>query len=154
MAPPDSVALARADIEALLPHRHPFLWVDAVTQLDPGRSAVAALHIRGDAFWVPGHFPGHPVLPGVLIAEALAQVAALAYLTGNRDLAGRTVYLVGMDKVRFRRPVRPGEDLTLTATVTDVRHGMLRCDGEAKVGDERVANGSFLATLAKGDALE
>ena len=64
-------------------------------------------------------------------------------------MAGQKVFLVGMDKVRFRRPVVPGETLTLEATVTDVRHGMLRCEGEARVGDERVANGAFLATLAR-----
>lgn len=139
----------RSEIEGLLPHRAPFLWVDRLIELEPGKRAVGVHDVRDDAFWIPGHFPGNPVLPGVLVAEALAQVAALAYLTGNRDLAGRDVFLVGMDKVRFRRPVRPGESLRLEATVTDVRHGMLRCEGEARVGDERVANGSFLATLSR-----
>jgi 3-hydroxyacyl-[acyl-carrier-protein] dehydratase len=141
--------MERSEIEALLPHRGAMLWVDRLIEVEPGRRAVATRAIGHDEFWVAGHFPGHAVLPGVLVAEALAQVGALAYLTGHPETAGRAVYLVGIDKLRFRRPVRPGELLELDVTVDDVRHGMLRCTGQARVGTERVADGTFLATLAR-----
>ncbi len=139
----------RTEIEALLPHRGAMLWVDRLTLVEPGVRAVGTRAIGTEEFWVAGHFPGHAVLPGVLVAEALAQVGALAWLSGNRETAGRAVYLVGIDKLRFRRPVRPGEELVLDVRITAVRHGMLRCEGAARVGDDRVADGTFLATLAR-----
>jgi 3-hydroxyacyl-[acyl-carrier-protein] dehydratase len=141
--------MERTEIEALLPHRGAMLWVDRLTTVEPGVRAVGTRAIRHDEFWVAGHFPGHAVLPGVLVAEALAQVGALAWLAGHPETAGQAVYLVGIDKLRFRRPVRPGEVLELDVRVTDVRHGMLRCEGSARVGGERVADGTFLATLAR-----
>ncbi len=141
--------MERSEIEALLPHRGAMLWVDRLVEVEPGKRAVGVRAIGSDEFWVAGHFPGNAVLPGVLVAEALAQVGALAWLSGNPETAGQAVYLVGIDKLRFRRPVRPGETLVLEVTVTDVRHGMLRCQGVARVGDERVADGGFLATLAR-----
>ncbi len=139
--------LSRTDIEGLLPHRDPFLMVDRLIAVDPGRSAVGVTEVRADQDWARGHFPGNPVFPGVLIAEALAQVAALVYLTDHRDEAGATVYLVGFDKLRFRKPVRPGDDLHLDVTVTGSKRRLWFFDGVATVDGQRVANGSFLATV-------
>ena len=138
----------RDAIEALLPHRDPFLLVDRVLELDAGTRAVGELDVREDAFWVPGHFPGHPVLPGVLIAEALAQTAALAYLTGHPERQDDIVYLVGFDKVRFRRPVRPGETLRLEATLERERRRLCSFRVAATVEGERTAEGSLLASVA------
>lgn len=105
----------RTWIESLLPHRDPMLLVDRVIEIEPGVQAVAVHEVRADAFWCRGHFPGEPIMPGVLIAEALAQTAALVHLAASTEDRGQPVYLVGMDKMRFRRPVRPGDTLTLHA---------------------------------------
>jgi 3-hydroxyacyl-[acyl-carrier-protein] dehydratase len=142
----------REQIEALLPHREPFLFVDEVTELEPGASACALHHVRDDAFWTRGHFPGHPVMPGVLIAEALAQTAAIAAMSGDDSLAGSVVYLVGFDKLRFRRPVRPGETLTLRASLEGVRRGLVTFSATATVDGDRAANGTLMAVMAPREA--
>jgi len=139
--------MERAQIEALLPHREPFLLVDRVVEIAPGRSAVAEHDVTEDAFWCRGHFPGNPVMPGVLIAESLAQVAALIFLAEEDARAGSTVYLVGMDKMRFRAPVRPGDTLRLEVSLLDLRRRMCTFEAEASVDGKRVATGRFMATI-------
>jgi 3-hydroxyacyl-[acyl-carrier-protein] dehydratase len=140
----------REAILELLPHRDPFVMVDEVVEIDPER-IVALKHVRDDEDWCRGHFPGNPILPGVLITEAMAQAAALIYLHANRDRAGSTVYLVGADKLRFRKPVRPGETLRLEVAVTGQRRGMWTFDATASVDGTRVANGTFMATVAQAE---
>ena len=137
----------RTDIEALLPHRDPFLMVDRVEEMEPGVRAVAFKDVRGDEFWCKGHFPGNPILPGVLISEALAQVAALIHLAANQDRAKAEVYLVGMDKMRFRRPERPGDSLRLEVEATG--SGIYQFTATASVDGQRVANGQFMAAVAQ-----
>jgi 3-hydroxyacyl-[acyl-carrier-protein] dehydratase len=139
--------LDRAAIEALLPHRDPFLLVDRVVELEVGVRAVAEHDVTADAYWVPGHFPAEAVMPGVLIAEAMAQTAALAFLAGDGGNAGKAVYLVGYDRLRFRKPVRPGSVLRLDARLQDVRRRMATFDADAFVDGERVANGTLIATV-------
>ena len=143
-------AMDREEILKLLPHRYPFLMVDELSSIEPGKHAVGIKRVRSDEDWTRGHFPGNPVLPGVLITEALAQVAALIFLAANRDRAGATVYLVGLDKMRFRKVVRPGDELTLEVTVTGNKRRIWMFDGAATIGGERVADGSFLATVEEG----
>ena len=140
--------MERDAILALLPHRDPFVMVDRVLDVDSER-IVAVKEVRDHEDWCRGHFPGAPILPGVLIAEALAQAAALIYLCAHRDRAGAEVYLVGMDKLRFRKPVRPGSDLRLEVHVTGRKRGIWTFDGVASVDGQRVANGSFMATVAE-----
>lgn len=140
----------RDEILELLPHRDPFVMVDEVVEIGPTR-IVAIKHVRSDEDWCRGHFPGNPILPGVLITEALAQAAALIYLHAHRDQAGATVYLVGADKLRFRKPVRPDCDLRVEVEVVSERRGMWTFDGTATVDGVRVANGSFLATVAQAE---
>ena len=137
----------RAQIERLLPHREPFLLVDRVVEIEPGRSAVAEHDVTEDAFWCRGHFPGNPVMPGVLIAESLAQVAALLFLAQDPAKTESTVYLVGMDKMRFRAPVRPGDTLRLEVSLTDLRRRMCTFEARALVEGRRVATGQFMATI-------
>lgn len=136
--------LDRAGIEALLPHREPFLMVDRVVALEPGVSGTGEKDVT-EALCA-GHFPGHPVMPGVLMAEALAQMAAIVALSVKPDAAGEPVYLVGMDKFRFRKPVTPGDVLTLEVKLTEDRRRMVTFSATASVGGTRVANGTLLAT--------
>jgi 3-hydroxyacyl-[acyl-carrier-protein] dehydratase len=134
--------LGRAEIEAILPHRDPFLLLDEVVELEPGKRVVATLHVREDAFWVPGHFPERAVMPGVLIVEAMAQAGAVAVLIeeGNR---GKIAFFVGIDDCRFKRIVSPGDTLTLTCEIDVVRGPIGRGKATAHVGDELAARGTL-----------
>lgn len=98
--------------EDLLPHRPPFLFVDEIVDIVPGRSATARWRLTGDEWFFAGHFPGRPTLPGVLMCEAIAQVGALAVLADER-FAGKLPLFGGLDKARFRRQVGPGDELIL-----------------------------------------
>jgi 3-hydroxyacyl-[acyl-carrier-protein] dehydratase len=104
------------DLVGLLPHRPPFRFVDAIEACEPGRSAVGRWRITGAEPWLAGHFPGHPVVPGVLQLEALAQVGAVIALA-HPDHAGRLPLFGGVEEVRFRREVRPGDELRLEVEV-------------------------------------
>lgn len=141
-----SVVLSAEQVRDILPHRAPMLLVDEVIELEPGVSAVAVHQVRADAFWVQGHFPAEPIMPGVLIAEAMAQTAAIAALSADPERRG-AAYLVGYDKLRFRRPVRPGDTLRLVARHDETRRRLATFTVDAFVGDDRVASGVLLATL-------
>ena len=116
----------------LLPHRPPFLFVDEVLDLVPGRSARARWYIDPDAYFFAGHFPGNPILPGVLIVEALAQTGALAALA-EPDSQGKLALFAGIERARFRRVVRPGEELVLETRLTRRRGPLGVGEGEASV---------------------
>ncbi len=103
--------------EDLLPHRPPFLFVDEIIAIDPGKSASALWRLTGDEWFFAGHFPGRPTLPGVLMCEAIAQVGALAVLADER-YAGKLPLFGGLDGARFRRQVGPGDELTLEVEMT------------------------------------
>lgn len=133
--------LDRSAIEAIIPHRDPFLLVDRVESLEPGISAVGYLDVTEEMFWVPGHFPEYAVMPGVLIVEALAQVGAVSLLSVE-DNRGKLAFFAGIDKVRFKRQVIPGDTLRLECEITKLRgpigfgtasatvDGELACAGE------------------------
>lgn len=138
----------RDAIERLLPHREPFLMVDQVLEIEPLSRAVGLKEVRADEDWARGHFPGNPIFPGVLIAEALAQVAALAHLASADDPSKVGVYLAGIDKLRVRRMVRPGDTLRLEVQMTRQRRSLWFFDGAATLTDgTRVADGAFLAAV-------
>ncbi len=107
--------MAPEDLVGLLPHRPPFLFVDTVDECTPGQSVQARYRIRGDEPFLSGHFPGNPILPGVIQLEALAQAGAVAVLADGR-FTGRLPLFGGVEKVRFRRLVRPGDELLLQVT--------------------------------------
>lgn len=119
---------------ALLPHRDPFVWVSRIVSCEPGCQITAELDVDPDLPLFAGHFPGHPVLPGVIIMEALAQ-AACCCLLADYDKAGRIGYLAGIDKAKFRNTVHPGDVITLSATITKNSARMCVADVVATRGE-------------------
>ncbi len=135
------------EIQKMLPHRYPFLLVDRVVEVEPSKRLVAYKNVTANEQFFQGHFPGHPVMPGVLILEALAQTAAiLAYKSANYDPAKAVVYLMAIDGAKFRKPVVPGDKLTLTAEVLRHKGTIWKQRGVATVDGAVVAEAEFLAT--------
>lgn len=137
------------EIMQLLPHRFPFLMIDRVEEVEPGERAVAVKCVTVNEPHFQGHFPQTPIMPGVLIAEAFAQTAGIVALSAHEDLAGKTVFLLGLDKVRFRKPVRPGDRLIITAEKQAVSRGIWTFKVVATVDGVKVADGGVMATVAK-----
>jgi 3-hydroxyacyl-[acyl-carrier-protein] dehydratase len=134
--------LTRAQIEEILPHRDPFLLIDEVLELEPGRRVVARREVRAEDPWFVGHFPGRPVMPGVLIVEAMAQTGAVAVLVEEEN-RGRIAFFAGIDDCRFKRVVEPGDVLTLTCEIDQVRGPIGRGKATAYVGAELAARGTL-----------
>lgn len=136
------------EIQRLLPHRYPFLLVDRVVEIVPGQKLVAYKNVTVNEPFFNGHFPGHPVMPGVLILEALAQACAiLAYKSENMDPEKKVTYLMGIDNARFRRPVLPGDRVQLEVEVVRHKGAVWKQKGVATVDGVKVAEGEFLATV-------
>ncbi len=136
-------------IQELLPHRFPFLLVDRVTELEPGVRAAGIKQVTINEWFFQGHFPGRPVMPGVLIVEALAQVGAVALLS-QPEHTGKIVFFAGIDAVRFRRVVVPGDTLHLSVELTKMRSRVGKGRGEAWVQGQLAAEGEFTFALADG----
>jgi 3-hydroxyacyl-[acyl-carrier-protein] dehydratase len=130
----------------LLPHRYPFLLVDRVLTLIPGERAVGFKNVTVNEPFFQGHFPGIPVMPGVMIIEALAQLGGLLYSNSTpRDNPDELVYIIGMDGVRFRKPVVPGDRLTLEVSFIKQRRRAAKIAGRATVEERLVAEGELMA---------
>ena len=137
-------------IERVLPHRDPFVWVSRVLECEPGASITAELDVDPELPLFAGHFPGHPVLPGVIIMEALAQTASFCALVG-RDEPGVLGFFAGIDKAKFRNQVQPGDTLTLKATIMRNSSRMVVADVEARVGDKVAATATQKYVMAKAE---
>jgi len=137
-------------IMALLPHRYPFLMVDRVLELVPGERILAMKNVSNNEPFFQGHFPAEPIMPGVLILEALGQAGGvLAFDSLPEDKQGIPVYFMGMDKVKFRRPVVPGDQLLLDISVLRQRAKIIKLAGVARVGDEVAAEAELMATFGE-----
>jgi 3-hydroxyacyl-[acyl-carrier-protein] dehydratase len=137
------------EIMAYLPHRYPFLLVDKVVYLEPGKEIVALKNVSMNEPFFAGHFPKHPVMPGVLILEALAQAAALLSFktVGNAPDSDAVVYFAGIDGARFKKPVMPGDQLTLHVEILRNLKGIWKYSTYAEVDGQRVAEAEMMATL-------
>jgi 3-hydroxyacyl-[acyl-carrier-protein] dehydratase len=132
----------RDAIEAIIPHRDPFLFLDEVLELEPGVRVLARKSVRGDEWFFPGHFPGRPTMPGVIMVEALAQAGAVAVLSEEAN-RGKLALFAGIDDVRFKRIVEPGDELMLSCEIEAVRGPIGRGRAVARVGDELAVRGTL-----------
>jgi 3-hydroxyacyl-[acyl-carrier-protein] dehydratase len=137
-----ALPLDRAAIEAILPHREPFLLIDEVLELEPGHRVVALKRVREDEWYLRGHFPGRPVMPGVLIVEAMAQTGAVAVLSEEEN-RGRIALFAGIDDTRFKRIVEPGDELQLECTLEQVRGPIGKGRARATVDGQLAARGTL-----------
>jgi len=137
------------EIQNTLPHRYPFLLVDRILELDKGTKAVGIKNVTVNEPFFMGHFPGNPIMPGVLIVEALAQLAGLlAFLSG---IQGDAVYFMSIEKAKFRKPVVPGDQLRLEITTLHQRANVWKFSGNARVDEKIVAEAEFTAMVLKKD---
>ena len=139
-------------IEDIIPHRYPFLLVDRIIELEAGKSATGIKNVTANEWFFEGHFPGRKVMPGVLIVEAMAQVASVALLKGV-DHAGKTPMFGGIDSMRFRRPVVPGDQLRLSFVLDKMRGPVGKGSVEAKVDGKVAAAGTITFALVDADKL-
>ena len=137
------------EVLAHLPQRYPMIMVDRVKECEPGKRIVALKNVSANEPYFPGHFPHRPIMPGVLILEAMAQTAGvLIHRTNNTMPDERTVYYyVGIDHARFKKPVLPGDQLTLDVTLDRMKAGIVKFTGSARVGDSTVAEAGLMCTM-------
>ena len=140
--------LGRREIEEIIPHREPFLLLDEVTELEPGVRVVARKLVRPDEWYLAGHFPGRPIMPGVLMVEALAQAGAVAVLSEPEN-RGKLVLFAGIDALRFKRIVQPGDELELTCELEHVRGPIGRGKATATVAGELAVRGVLTFAVAE-----
>ncbi len=141
------ISLDIMDILKLLPHRYPFLLIDRLEEVEEGKKCNGYKNVTINEPFFQGHFPDHPIMPGVLILEAMAQVGG-AYIRAIGGAGADSVtYFVGIDKARFRKPVRPGDQLRMEVELLSTRRGIHVFQGKAYVGDSLVAEAELKATF-------
>ncbi|ERM92639.1 3-hydroxyacyl-ACP dehydratase FabZ [Caldanaerobacter subterraneus] len=136
------------DIRKILPHRYPFLLVDRIIELKEGKRAVGIKNVTANEPFFQGHFPDNPIMPGVLIVEALAQVAGIAVMNVE-EFKGKLGLFAGIDKCRFKKVVRPGDQLILEVSIESIRMGLVKAKGVAKVGEEIAATAELMFVMTE-----
>lgn len=142
----DETIIDITEILEILPHRYPFLLVDKVVEFEKGERIRAIKNVTINEPFFQGHFPGHPIMPGVLIIEAMAQVGGILAFK-SADVKNKVVYFMGIDKARFRKPVLPGDVIELILEVKKTRGNIWTFTAEAKVSGKVVANAELMATI-------
>ena len=136
------------EILQILPHRYPFILVDRILDIVPGERITGLKNVTINEPFFQGHFPGIPIMPGVLIVEAMAQAGGVLIAKSvDLESMGALIYFMSIDKVRFRKPVEPGDQLILELEILKIRSRAARMAGRAMVGDTLVAQGEFMAAL-------
>jgi len=138
-------------IEKILPHRYPFLLVDRILDITPGEKVVAIKNVTRNEPFFNGHFPGHPIFPGVLIVESMAQAGGFLLLNSGVDPAGKLVYFTGINNVKFRRPVTPGDQMRLEIEIIKLYKSTAKMKGKAYVQGKVVASAELTATIVDAE---
>ena len=143
---PPRLPIESEDIQRILPHRYPFLLVDRIVEIAPPDRAVGIKQVTVNEPFFQGHFPGYPVMPGVLIVEAMAQVGGVAVLSGNA-YRGKLALFAGIDNVRFKRQVKPGDTLRIEVALSQIRRGIGIGSGTATVDGDLACRGDIMFAL-------
>ncbi len=138
--------LDNKEIQNIIPHRYPFLLVDKIIEIEPGKRAVGIKNVTINEPFFPGHFPGNPIMPGVLIVEAMAQVGAVAVL-GTEESKGKLAVFTGIDKMRFKKQVLPGDTLRMEVELTAMKRGIGKAKASAFVDDKLAASGELMFAI-------
>lgn len=142
--------LSNTEIQKIIPHRYPFLLVDRIEEIEEGKRAVGIKNVTINEPFFQGHFPGNPIMPGVLIIEALAQVGAVAILSMEEN-RGKLGVFTGIDKVRFRQQVKPGDVLRLEAELTAFKRGIGKATATAYVDGKVAASGELMFAVVENE---
>jgi 3-hydroxyacyl-[acyl-carrier-protein] dehydratase len=134
-------------IQKILPHRYPFLLVDAIEEMEPGKRIVGIKNVSINEGYFQGHFPGQPIMPGVLIIESMAQTGGVLLLMDVPDRDNKLIYFVAIDNARFRRPVVPGDQLRIELTVLSCRGTFCKLEGRASVNGELAAEATMMCKM-------
>jgi len=137
------------EILRIIPHRYPFVLVDRILEMEPGKRAVGLKNVSFNEEFFQGHFPGNPVMPGVLVVEAMAQTAAVCLLAEVADRAGRVPYFTGIDACKFRRPVVPGDQLRLELEIITARLRLCKARGRALVDGRLCAEAVIFSSIVE-----
>ena len=139
--------LSIEEIMKALPHRYPFLLVDRILEMEPKKRVIGLKNVTINEPFFQGHFPGHPIMPGVLIVEAMAQVGGILLMGEFADPESKVVYFMSLDNVKFRRPVKPGDQLRFELDMTQIRGTVCKMRGVAKVDGEVVCEADMAAMV-------
>ena len=146
--------LDTTEIQKILPHRYPFLLVDAILEIDPLKRIVGIKNVSANEHFFQGHFPGRPIMPGVLIIEAMAQTGGVLLLLEIPDRENKLLYFIAMDEARFRRPVVPGDQLRMEVSLIYWRGNFCKLRGSATVNGELVAEATVACKMVDREPAE
>ena len=140
--------MSRKDIESIIPHRDPFLLIDKIIEVEPGRRIKAVKYVRQEEYYFKGHFPSNPIMPGVLIVETIAQAGAISVLMLPEN-KGKLVLFAGIDKARFRRIVKPGDELAVEVEMESFKRNIGKARGKAVVDGTVACTANIMFALAQ-----